>query len=162
MGWKIFQVAVVVAVIGANIQWKIGGPDSHGPGGNLAAALVGIVLAAVLTGILYWTMEAWRRSQWKVTHVLITAAFAVMPLFLSRHPETTTPADWAILCGAFALIGLFLAFPIIAVISRLTSSVGHGVVGQKQVSDAGLNARPLSGDILNPPNAIGTGKKHFG
>jgi len=56
MGWKAFQAAIVIGVMFANIP--LGMTDSP-----LAAAILGITLAAVVTGVTMKIEELWRRRR---------------------------------------------------------------------------------------------------
>lgn len=53
MGWKVFQAAIVVGVMFANIP--LGMTDNH-----LAAAILGITLAAVVTAFTMKIESLWR------------------------------------------------------------------------------------------------------
>lgn len=54
--WKIFQLLVVFAVVGSNIEWQW----TDNP---LAATVVGIGVAFVLTEFLTWLLDLGRRSR---------------------------------------------------------------------------------------------------
>jgi hypothetical protein len=56
MGWKLFQGAIVLSVMFANIP--LGMTDNH-----LAAAVMGITLAAVVTAFTMKIEELWRRRR---------------------------------------------------------------------------------------------------
>ena len=56
MGWKFFQGAIVIGVMFANIP--LGMTDNH-----LAAAILGITLAAIVTAFTMKIEELWRRRR---------------------------------------------------------------------------------------------------